>query len=114
MIGMERSKGENRAAATHEAGRLSPNRISRRNIDDSNAVHEMRKVFDKYDVGGSGEIDAWDVNRALTELGRHTLPDERIFDLIRTTDDTEKSSVPFPRFVQVIHLVGNFARHFCC
>ena len=90
-----------KARDSHEHGRVSPNRISRRNIDDSNAVHEMRKIFDKYDSGGSGEIDAWDVNKALTELGRHTLPDERIFDLIRTTDDTEKSTVTFPRFVQV-------------
>jgi Ca2+-binding EF-hand superfamily protein len=99
---MERSnKGDNRAREANEHGRASPNRVSRRNVDDSNAVHEMRKVFDKFDVSGSGEIDAWDVNKALTELGRHKLPDERIFDLIRTADDTEKGTVPFPRFVQV-------------
>ena len=105
---MERSnKGESRARETNEYGRASPTRISRRNIDDSNAVHEMRKVFDKFDVSGSGEIDAWDVNKALLELGRHTLPDERIFDLIRTADDAEKGTVPFPRFVQVS--VSSFA-----
>ncbi len=72
----------------------------------------MRKVFDKFDVSGSGEIDGWDVNKALTELGRHKLPDERIFDLIRTADDTEKGTVSFPRFVQVsvgsIFCIGTF------
>jgi Ca2+-binding EF-hand superfamily protein len=104
------NKGDNRArlylitGETNEHSRASQNRSSRRNIDDSNAVHEMRKVFDKFDGSGSGEIDAWDVNKALTELVRHILPDERIFDLIRTADDTEKGTVPFPRFVQVYTL----------
>ncbi len=94
-------KGDKRVGGINELTRASPNRTSRRNNDDSNVVHEMRKVFDKFDVSGSGEIDAWDVNKALTEFGRHTLPDERIFDLIRTADDTERGTVSFPRFVQV-------------
>ena len=61
----------------------------------------IRTSFDKYDISGMGEIDAWDVNNALEEVGRPRLADEQIFDLIRTPNDEETSTVSFAMFMQV-------------
>ena len=52
-------------------------------------------------MSGTEEIDAWDVNNALEEVGRPRLADEQIFDLIRTPNDEETSTVTFSMFMQV-------------
>ncbi len=74
---------------------------ARRKLNEANAafVQKAKDVFDKYDTEGAGTVDAWEIKKALKEMG-HELSDEIIFSMLRTADK-EHTLVSFDRFLTV-------------
>eukprot|EP00961_Rhodomonas_salina_P192109 2592081-Rhodomonas_salina.1 len=74
---------------------------ARRKLNEANAafVQKAKDVFDRYDTEGSGHVDAWEVKKALKEMG-HEISDEIIFSMLRSSE-TEHTIVNFEKFLTV-------------
>lgn len=72
---------------------------ARRKLNEANAafVQKAKDVFDRYDTEGSGHVDAWEVKKALKEMG-HEISDEIIFSMLRSSE-TEHTIVNFEKFL---------------
>ena len=57
--------------------------------DPNDTRHELRKVFDLFDAGGKGYIDAEDLGRVASELGE-TMANEELEEMIQTASSSGK------------------------
>lgn len=64
----------------------------------------MRKLFNQFDVDGSGEITVENLREAFTRLGRasEVEQDEQIFKMIKLHDENDDGKISFDEFMNIL------------
>jgi len=62
----------------------------------------MHKVFNDFDVDGSGSIDLSELNAAIKILGVKNVPKEKVQELFEDADEDKKGHIGFAEFCDMI------------